>query len=1570
MANQTTPIPHADLGRGIDQFTPENRLPDGFWQDILNGVPKKSGSLTKRRGYQRFAGYIPMRVATVQHTGTSIDFTLDDSFDLTDLRTTPILVYGRLSASQSGDFSTSAVAKYYTSFSISSGKIRVTDSGATNTNYTDSEPQLVIYGLDWSSDIAATDAGSKWGWVTHLDTYRSQTAAYPVAGLGGNFFAARDFVDLPNMGLSTLYPSIRGTKTAGSTVVGPAFWSTSDSPTRSRGYVKGSDVTGNYARVTAVAWNSSTEYVDVTLSISGMSVSGTPIEADKDWLTLADVPSEMEGTWLIRSVTQGAGGYTLAVEIPAIVNARFDDSGLRGRAAVLTDKIPLTATAQFVEGDVVASTGMPAASTELEVVTVSGSDVYVDGFATQHTLGAGEVVYGTRTSQVLVTRNSSGTASTGQLVRGDVLQVAGYTRRPRVVNLNLSSNRGVDISCDGSTATVDITSGDTTSNLAVGDWILLRSAGVYTGAQRVTAISNSTSLEFDSTETDSVTGATLVGGTIGLDEALEVSDDSANSTSLKPHARWIPCEWPTPVSSYVTQTRTQHFDLETYDEQNFIRSTMMADNMYFTDGEHDVMKWDGTNLTRAGLPHWQLGLFIGLDADTGGKIVRPYDYGVAWNARSGNKFTVTTSGEEKQFTSGDGVYARTNTTTIRRQFMTVQDTETAGVVRVSTDPGGAVASGTLEKTFAAKYYLRLNMIDANNNVIASAQVNHEDLNILFNKNASVQLKFMRPPILDGIDHQRIEAQVYRTKLGGSPPYFLLATLPVSYTARGQGYIFFKDTLSDIMLTDLDPVASALVGDELGTAWDCPPRAKYISSASSRLLLGNIKGRPELDITIRKANGNTAIIPSQASGTTFTFRRDSSGSGTLTDMVDTAVYEYVATSYEMGMDLSEPLVDSTNTSFSIDTSASGAGTFTAGDWVYLFADGPSWHSNKSHFFAGWYQVASVSAGTSGSGYKITINAPGPRPSQTLAAAGIDTGTDVITLNGHGFVDGDPIIITGGSGHTGFSGGTVYFVGSATTNTFKLHTTYDNAIAASSAVNIAGTPAGTYYVRYGQNAVMNLVVATNKKNIPVYLRGLSSTSNDRLDGGWNNWTSPLDRQQDDWTLALATRLAAAINASMVMADTSVSGQSSFKPWMVAAAGNDYAPGQIVVTQPQAVSTTMAVLTPNTSNYSVFVNNLARAAATAVTARTRTFPSRICRSYPNYPEIFDNPFAFSDSDSDSAIDVNPADGQEITGMIPMFGDSAFGSAQKEGLLLVFKEYSVYLVDVEGKRVQKLETNGQGCTYPRSVAPTKHGILFANDSGLWKINRQLECVYVGQVVDRLWARISHDDVDADLPCATHSYRDNQYLLSVPVAASTENDEVYVYDHTRESGDEQGAWTRFDNFPATWWTNHGPDSLFGSTGGLVYSRRRAGDDSDYRDDADAITLQATYKAMNFGTAALRKCVEAVVATFRVASSMAGTTLRAATQVVASFADLDDFTFEALDAADLTALEAEDGLGDVDWGVTREVTFSLPERKVTKLQIQIENSAADEPVELTQLDFLVAPLDGRGTEEAAETADA
>ena len=141
----------------------------------------------------------------------------------------------------------------------------------------------------------------------------------------------------------------------------------------------------------------------------------------------------------------------------------------------------------------------------------------------------------------------------------------------------------------------------------------------------------------------------------------------------------------------------------------------------------------------------------------------------------------------------------------------------------------------------------------------------------------------------------------------------------------------------------------------------------------------------------------------------------------------------------------------------------------------------------------------------------------------------------------------------------------------------------------------------------------------------------------------------------------------------------------------------------------------------------------------ALSASFPSRILISYPNYPEIFDNPAAAQDNQSVSAVDINTADGQEITAIVPFFGSSAFGAAMQSGVVVVFKSNSIYLVDLSEKAkgnnaVQKIESAGLGCTAPGSVCPTKDGIIFANESGMYRLKRDLTVEYVGRRMERIW--------------------------------------------------------------------------------------------------------------------------------------------------------------------------------------------------------------------------------------------
>jgi hypothetical protein len=80
---------------------------------------------------------------------------------------------------------------------------------------------------------------------------------------------------------------------------------------------------------------------------------------------------------------------------------------------------------------------------------------------------------------------------------------------------------------------------------------------------------------------------------------------------------------------------------------------------------------------------------------------------------------------------------------------------------------------------------------------------------------------------------------------------------------------------------------------------------------------------------------------------------------------------------------------------------------------------------------------------------------------VAHTDVDTGTDTITETSHGFTTGQSVIYNADTGSvTGLTSGTTYFIISASANTFKLATSYANAIAGT-AIDLTATTAGNVY-----------------------------------------------------------------------------------------------------------------------------------------------------------------------------------------------------------------------------------------------------------------------------------------------------------------------------------------------------------------------------------------------------------------------------------------------------------------------------------------------------------------------------
>ena len=346
----------------------------------------------------------------------------------------------------------------------------------------------------------------------------------------------------------------------------------------------------------------------------------------------------------------------------------------------------------------------------------------------------------------------------------------------------------------------------------------------------------------------------------------------------------------------------------------------------------------------------------------------------------------------------------------------------------------------------------------------------------------------------------------------------------------------------------------------------------------------------------------------------------------------------------------------------------------------------------------------------------------------------------------------------------------------------------------------------------NDVDRYVAATTTTDIPVWL-GTDGNLNQVDANTINEFTAMI-------------RLANAINASMRMADTTLSSpdQSSFVPWITANAGSEYSAGQLIVRQPGVQSTTLEVVLPAAITGSTYyVGGVLKAAAAEVSAVERVFTSRVLISYSNFPEMFDNPFG-DQVDSDSVVDVNSADGQDITGVIPFFGEAVFGGGQVEDILVVFKTNSIYLLNISTRELSKIQSRGLGCTAPFSIAQTRDGIMFANNSGVYRLNRDQSISYVGKNIERLFRdEMNRDDLSK---LTGHHYGiAGQYKLSVPVGdGQSNNNRVYVYDHQRELGGENfGAWTQFTNHNSTGWANLGNDAFFSTTDGQIFKIRKIG---------------------------------------------------------------------------------------------------------------------------------------------------
>jgi hypothetical protein len=503
----------------------------------------------------------------------------------------------------------------------------------------------------------------------------------------------------------------------------------------------------------------------------------------------------------------------------------------------------------------------------------------------------------------------------------------------------------------------------------------------------------------------------------------------------------------------------------------------------------------------------------------------------------------------------------------------------------------------------------------------------------------------------------------------------------------------------------------------------------------------------------------------------------------------------------------------------------------------------------------------------------------------------------------------------------------------------------------------------------NLATDLLWATDPADVPVYI---GSQDGNRLNQFANDDLFIKSR--------VMNRLAEAINASMRMVNVSLTGFEEFVPWVIANAGPEFSSGQLVLRQPKIDSAinegeAFEFILPQFSGFRIFVNNEEYESSTLpsgpfseVSAVTNLYPSRIIVSYPNYPETFDSPTATLPSFSDSVIDVNSADGQQITGIIPFFGESAFGAANQGGIVVVFKEHSIYLVDInrkaqgsrpgEANPVQKIESQGIGCTAPYTIAVTKQGIIFCNDAGIYRLTRSLTIEYIGLRMERFWQQYVNKNY-LDIMQATHFSVGSMYKVSVPVSENVQNSDVFVYNHALEGQDRSGAWTRYDNHPATGWANLGSNAFFGTSGGQVNVLRQSNTNEDFQDQAEAFQAQWLTRAYDFGIAGSRKIFHAATLIFRAV----GQATSVLTKIIL---DLNGQEMEV----DPINVNVKSEVTDLSDPVNQKATYVQQQfRRAAgnSAQLKITHEQAREPLEISGTSWAVTVADIYGQKKAADT---
>jgi hypothetical protein len=258
----------------------------------------------------------------------------------------------------------------------------------------------------------------------------------------------------------------------------------------------------------------------------------------------------------------------------------------------------------------------------------------------------------------------------------------------------------------------------------------------------------------------------------------------------------------------------------------------------------------------------------------------------------------------------------------------------------------------------------------------------------------------------------------------------------------------------------------------------------------------------------------------------------------------------------------------------------------------------------------------------------------------------------------------------------------------------------------------------------------------------------------------------------------------------------------------------------------------------------------------------------------------------------------------------------------------------------------------------------MFANESGIYKLTRQLTVEPIGQFVDRIW----REEVDATqlaLAQGHHFGVGRQYKLSVPLQDATNNSDVLVYEHTRESRGVPGAWGRYTNHEVTGWANLLDQEFFATIHGRVCTRSNTATKWDYSDRGTAIVARVDLRPNDLGIPNIRKRLLHLSVHFRTPQEQGLNITQKNTNVYMA-TDLGEDFYEC-NAYESQGLYAKTGISDLGLLKGETIRFSVPTSKAIQFQTRLENDGLYETLQFSGITYRVSAMSTKGTKEAQDT---